>query len=155
MPIKCHEFVCPLARTACCLCRSFVFVWLSLKWIFQFNSIEMSKCSLIYQFAEDPRPALEQYPRKSIRGAGGGGPGTLWKLWTYFACTYRTDNFNQSSFAVLVVLRCAWMNVKSNGKMRGKFENICSIDPRARRLIYQCGGGDNIANILFFFCNAK
>lgn len=50
-------------RIASCLCRSFVFVWLSLKWIFQFNSIEMSKCSLIYQFAEDPRPALELSPR--------------------------------------------------------------------------------------------
>lgn len=32
--------------------------WLSLKRIFQFNSIEMSKCSLIYQFVDDNQTAL-------------------------------------------------------------------------------------------------
>lgn len=69
-------------RIACCLCRSFVFVWLSLKWIFQFNSIEMSKCSLIYQFAEDPRPALELSLRKSIRG--GRGPWNIMKAINLF-----------------------------------------------------------------------
>lgn len=54
--------------------------------------------------------------------------------------------------------RCAALRLNECEKQwekRGKFKNICSVDPRAGRLIYQCGDGDDIANILFFFCNAK
>lgn len=50
--------------------------------------------------------------------------------------------------------RCAALRLNDCEK-RGKFENICNVDPRAGRLIYQCGDGDDIANILFLFCNAK